>query len=818
MDLNYSNRYQTLRSRLQARPRKPATRLVAIAALALLIVMSLAACDPTALTGLPIESISPNSTVPSAPGSSGGSGAQTAPSAPSTAPSFGGAPSQSAPSTDATAAIKAVIEKANQEEVQAFASQNPSVMADTATSTYYQQMAQQYNSMSNSGITAIQLLNLTWGNITQQDANTAQANTTETWQTTYSDGSTTQDTNANVYTLVLQNGSWKIQDDQQPNSRNQQPGSGNQGNPTIPTNPGNPGTQGSGTPPFRGRPGVTPTPVVPTAPDSTNPFGNVPSPSGPTSSAPSADTTAAIKAVIEKGNQEEVQAFASQNPSLMADTATSTYYQAMVQNYNSMANAGVQSIQLLNLTWGNISLQDANTAQASTTETWQTTYSDGSTTQDTNANVYTLVLQNGSWKIQDDQQPNTHTLQPQPGNQGNPNTTPSIPSAPTPSGPSSSAPSGNTTAAIKAVIEKGNQEEVQAFASQNPSLMADTATSTYYQQMVQNYNSMANSGVQSIQLLNLTWGNITQQDANTAQANTTETWQTTYSDGSTTQDTNANVYTLVLQNGSWKIQDDQQPQSGNQGNPTSPTIPNNPGNPGTGGVAPVPPSTSVGQSSNWAGYAATGGTFTAVSGNWTVPNVSAGSGSTMSADATWVGIGGVNTTDLIQAGTQAIVQGGQVEYSAWWETLPQTPVTVPLDVNPGDNINVSITQQSSGTWLVVIHNLTTAQSFQKTVTYRSSLSSAEWVEEAPTAARGTLPLDAFGTVNFTQGVALENGQQVTIKQANGQPISMYGSSGIGRRGLYGQPSGRSGGPLAQPSAIGADGSSFSVTRTNVALP
>ena len=84
-------------------------------------------------------------------------------------------------------------------------------------------------------------------------------------------------------------------------------------------------------------------------------------------------------------------------------------------------------------------------------------------------------------------------------------------------------------------------------------------------------------------------------------------------------------------------------------------------------VAPVAPA-AQGQSRNWAGFAATGGTFTAVSGAWTVPNVSAGS--TPGADATWVGIGGVGTTDLIQAGTDSTVQGGRVVYTAWMETLP----------------------------------------------------------------------------------------------------------------------------------------------------
>src|SRR5436309_15315674 len=55
-------------------------------------------------------------------------------------------------------------------------------------------------------------------------------------------------------------------------------------------------------------------------------------------------------------------------------------------------------------------------------------------------------------------------------------------------------------------------------------------------------------------------------------------------------------------------------------------------------------------SRNWSGYVATNKTFTSVTGTWIVPQVTPGSSS--AADATWVGIGGLNRSDLIQSGTQ----------------------------------------------------------------------------------------------------------------------------------------------------------------------
>ena len=151
-------------------------------------------------------------------------------------------------------------------------------------------------------------------------------------------------------------------------------------------------------------------------------------------------------------------------------------------------------------------------------------------------------------------------------------------------------------------------------------------------------------------LLKLEWGPITQTNATTVQATTFETWETTNTDGSVDQSRDRNVYTLVLQQGTWKIQSDDHPDANNPPGQQA-SNPNGSGS-GTGStVPPAPaPATSADTSRNWSGYAATGGKFTSVTGTWTVPqsNGSANFGS----DATWVGIGGVNTRDLIQAGTQ----------------------------------------------------------------------------------------------------------------------------------------------------------------------
>ena len=220
-------------------------------------------------------------------------------------------------------------------------------------------------------------------------------------------------------------------------------------------------------------------------------------------------------------------------------------------------------------------------------------------------------------------------------------------------------------------------------------------------------------------------------------------------------------------------------------------------------IAPNSPA-GAGTSLNWAGYEATGGTYTSIGASWMIPASAAPAGAAtneLSADATWVGIGGVSSRDLIQAGTQTVFQNGSPTYQAWYETLPSDSEQVPLTVHPGDAMTVSITQQSNGQWSVYFFDSTTGQSYTTSVSYQSSLSSAEWIEEMPSATHGFVALDNFGTAAFTNGFTVENGAQVSIAGANAQPLTMINSAGQA---------------LAIPSSLGADGGSFNVTRTNAA--
>jgi peptidase A4-like protein len=359
--------------------------------------------------------------------------------------------------------------------------------------------------------------------------------------------------------------------------------------------------------------------------------------------------------------------------------------------------------------------------------------------------------------------------------------------APSPAATASASASPATgaqgdTATVEAVVQKANDEQQQAFAQNDPALMQDTATAAYYAQLVQVDAALRSSGVTAIQMLSLTVDQSTVQGSS-AQVSTTETWRATYTDGTTTEDTSINNYSLVLVGLDWKISRDTQPSAN--------VLP---------GTSPGGPPATVGSTSrNWSGYVASGGTFTAVSATWTVPTVAAStSRANARADATWVGIGGATTTDLVQAGTQATVENGVVQYSAWVETLPQPSNDIPLVVNAGDTVTVSLTRETAGSWSITIQNATSGGVYNGTVAYASSASSAEWIEEAPTAGKTVVVLDSFGAVQFTNASAVKDGRTLTPAAAGATAVTMVNN--------------KSGVTLATPSALGSDGASFAVTR------
>jgi hypothetical protein len=177
-------------------------------------------------------------------------------------------------------------------------------------------------------------------------------------------------------------------------------------------------------------------------------------------------------------------------------------------------------------------------------------------------------------------------------------------------------------------------------------------------------------------------------------------------------------------------------------------------------------------SSNWSGYAITGGPFTRVTASWVVPSVSATRKATYSSN--WVGIDGFNDSNLIQTGTESDYFSGSAHYNAWWEILPAPETRISMTVSPGDHMSASITQGANNQWTISITDTTTNTPFSIVQTYSAPLSSAEWIEEAPSIGGRIAPLAHYSSpALFDPGTA--NGGNPGLTAANGGVMIQNGA-------------------------------------------
>jgi hypothetical protein len=178
-------------------------------------------------------------------------------------------------------------------------------------------------------------------------------------------------------------------------------------------------------------------------------------------------------------------------------------------------------------------------------------------------------------------------------------------------------------------------------------------------------------------------------------------------------------------------------------------------------------------STNWSGYAVTGGTnsFNSVSASWTEPSASC-SGRAFSSF--WVGIDGFNSQSVEQTGTDSDCKAlGGAKYYGWYEMFPAAPVNFTNPVSPGDHMSASVTVSGTSYTLVLTDS---TQNWTQTI-HKSqsglSNSSAEVITEAPSSGSGVLPLADFGTVNYTG--ASDNGSSMGSQSPT--QIIMAGSNG-----------------------------------------
>jgi hypothetical protein len=173
-------------------------------------------------------------------------------------------------------------------------------------------------------------------------------------------------------------------------------------------------------------------------------------------------------------------------------------------------------------------------------------------------------------------------------------------------------------------------------------------------------------------------------------------------------------------------------------------------------------------STNWAGYAVTGATFTSITASWVQPAVTCPTNQQQDA-AFWVGIDGFQkgSNTVEQTGTDSDCNKGSKKkpggptYYAWWELFPagsNNLSTASFPVGPGDTMTATV-NGSGTTFNLTIQDVSRGWTFSTPALTASGAtgSSAEWITEAPSICKGsacnTSKLADFGLVSFTNAAA-----------------------------------------------------------------
>lgn len=207
---------------------------------------------------------------------------------------------------------------------------------------------------------------------------------------------------------------------------------------------------------------------------------------------------------------------------------------------------------------------------------------------------------------------------------------------------------------------------------------------------------------------------------------------------------------------------------------------------------------------NWAGAVVTpsaGKTFKWVESNWRFPQSYLPSGTVdniLYTASTWIGIDGVNSPDIMQAGCDSDIQTNGTspshQYNPWWEWFPAGSFWITnLSFSPGDEISmlICITEGSNTSAAVFFSNETknTGGFFHATAPAGTTVqgTSAEWIVEALGSSIG-FALAKFDTVEFTDcyagftgGGSVDSGTGSLINMSNGTgkaTASLVGSTGV----------------------------------------
>jgi Peptidase A4 family len=194
------------------------------------------------------------------------------------------------------------------------------------------------------------------------------------------------------------------------------------------------------------------------------------------------------------------------------------------------------------------------------------------------------------------------------------------------------------------------------------------------------------------------------------------------------------------------------------------------------------PGHTVIHSLNWAGYAANraGTSFRYVSAAFPVPYLDC-AGATTSYSSHWVGLDGLGSASVEQAGIEADCSGSTAQYYAWYEMYPK-PVSIVFQVGAGNAIQASVTyKRSARKFVLMLRDTTNGRHFSRTLRCAAKTclrSSAEVISEAPSnGSGGILPLADYRAEGYS-GITLttSRGQRSGL---NSRSWNTYQIVGVG---------------------------------------
>jgi Peptidase A4 family len=203
------------------------------------------------------------------------------------------------------------------------------------------------------------------------------------------------------------------------------------------------------------------------------------------------------------------------------------------------------------------------------------------------------------------------------------------------------------------------------------------------------------------------------------------------------------------------------------------------------------------ESTNWAGYADTGSSFSKVTAKWTEPSATCSSRTEQLA-AFWVGIDGYSSDSVEQDGTLIECYEGTAYQYTWWEMYPTNDIQVVGEtLAAGDAITSTVTRTGTSYTLTVTDSTHSANSFTETENCSScDNTSVEWIAEAPSGSSTIYPLADFGSWTASGASVTEGSTSGVISSFTDDEITMVDSSSRVK---------------AQPGSLNSSGNSFSVT-------